>query len=1673
MNAQGISRELSLLIACVVCAPALAQFSPLPTTPQMSPIPGMSPVSGLTTSAGGMCRYTPPGGTPSCNSDAASQPGSSPTGGGNPIDLTNGNKYQREVDISLPGALGISFVRHYNSQLSREGVLGRGWSHSYETRLARTEPNAVAGANTAAAPTIDVAQGDGRAIHFLRYGAERDGVRRFVSAPAGFGIIEENIGAVIRLRGASKPTATESGGSRTEAVVWRWRWLNGRVLDFDERGLLSKIREVGGEYLAIRFDANRRLTRVADAHGLAIKFGYWGQSRQLEAYTSNDTANAVQAGAPHGYPGRLARLELSDGRQVRYGYDSQGNINEVRYADGTTKRYLYALVGVRQLLHEIIERDGKVWAQFDYNAEGYAVHTSHAQHVDEVSVRYQWPIKAGAVGTTWVTTNDGRKTRYRWRHLDGQPQIIDATGPGCSSCAPSNVRYEYADQGRRWSIVHVDEEGRSVEREQGATDQLGRLVHRERAIYQRGRLMPAEWYQDIAYEGEAFKPSRIATPSVVAGKVREVLLKYNAEGQPIELRDKGWDPLGVDFAAPWSEVPTAVERRLQLRYDPSGRLVRIVGPRFDGESGIEINYDGAARLQTVRYADGSELRVLAYDALGYPAKVTQTGAPTLELVHDAAGRMLSATEIGVSAARSVRYAYDQRGRLQEIISPDDKRLMVEYDAADRPTRYVDGGTGSVQSVAYDDDGQVTAELISDGAGQLLRTLAYSYDARHRLDSVRDGWGRTLKKFGYNADDRQPRTLIDPLGVKTLISYDGWGRVTRERAGDGGTTESAYNVRGDLVRVTTANGARTYYVFNDFGERVKERSADRGVMRYFYDAAGNLSAKVDGRGAVLRYRYDSIDRLTLIETTEGTTQLTYRAGRLTKTAGPWGEERQEYDDRGRLIAFTRLLGGRPYTTGYKYNAADQVVEKALPDGQSITYRRAPGEQSIERRLTVSEGATSHAATLMTTHWTLGPMATIASVDTYGNGLLTQTLFERESNQPISSQTPGVLNLHWEHDPAGRIVAIDDDDQRSRYQYDELGRLVGAAIGTDKLRFRYDLNGNRLAAGGVSGAGTSAPVAYRYAANSNRLQGAGDLKFAYDQAGEVTQSGEKRYEYDAAGRPVRLYVSGILRARYQYNAWGERIAKQVVDRNREVTSYFLYENHQLVGEIDGQGRLVRQYLYQGDRPVLVLQGREALYIHSDQVGFPRAVTNSHGEIIWRARYSPFGEAEIDDDPAGQGEHFVFNLRFAGQYADREAGTYYNYLRTYDPGTGRYTQPDRIGMGGGSNTYAYAGANTLKNVDPEGAMFFAFDGTGNGAPGDGMQAGAKPSNIWQLYNLAKYTASDPRFYITGIGTTNNAFHQTYSGSESTGKGFNERLGYATTDLNQFVEGPNFLGTRTMLNLDVVGFSRGAAEARVWVNAILNHTVNGLYSFSDNGKTYYACISFRFEGLFDTVPHMGWTGGDNGKYNFTIPSQVKYVVQALALNENRGGLTNFNAYSIMPNAGAPNSTTPGATRIEQGFLGAHSDIGGGYGTGDLSNATLTWMYNQATTAGVPLNPESLALRTVNSPIVHDELAAHTYYTGGRVIYFGDGSSSPEATVAINSKGIPSKVTQGWMRNFITYHEAKTQCFMMSCVQIYACPKDQSIVGMVDMIKYSAWLRSIGVNISPSYPTPSFQMCK
>ncbi|WP_322064142.1 T6SS phospholipase effector Tle1-like catalytic domain-containing protein [Burkholderia ubonensis] len=168
----------------------------------------------------------------------------------------------------------------------------------------------------------------------------------------------------------------------------------------------------------------------------------------------------------------------------------------------------------------------------------------------------------------------------------------------------------------------------------------------------------------------------------------------------------------------------------------------------------------------------------------------------------------------------------------------------------------------------------------------------------------------------------------------------------------------------------------------------------------------------------------------------------------------------------------------------------------------------------------------------------------------------------------------------------------------------------------------------------------------------------------------------------------------------------------------------------------------------------------------------------------------------------------------------------------------------------------------------------------------------------------------------------------------------------------------------VNVFGFSRGAAAARVFVNRLIN-------TWAPGGMIAGAIrYEVNFLGIFDTVASVGipdtataavnlteldghWAWTAKGALN--VPLSVRKCVHFFSIHEQR---MSFPLDSIREQHAYPVSEP---RRIEVAYPGVHSDVGGGYsideegksrgGEGSkLSQIALHNMYIEALKAGVPL---------------------------------------------------------------------------------------------------------------------------
>ncbi len=87
-----------------------------------------------------------------------------------------------------------------------------------------------------------------------------------------------------------------------------------------------------------------------------------------------------------------------------------------------------------------------------------------------------------------------------------------------------------------------------------------------------------------------------------------------------------------------------------------------------------------------------------------------------------------------------------------------------------------------------------------------------------------------------------------------------------------------------------------------------------------------------------------------------------------------------------------------------------------------------------------------------------------------------------------------------------------------------------------------------------------------------------------------------------------------------------------------------------------------------------------------------TNAAGVQVWTASYLPFGGVRTSTGTP-------ITLRFPGQWFQSESGLHQNWMRDYDPTTGRYLQADPLGLIDGASVYGYVKGNPARFSDPRG--------------------------------------------------------------------------------------------------------------------------------------------------------------------------------------------------------------------------------------------------------------------------------------------------------------------------------------------------------------------------------------
>ena len=214
-------------------------------------------------------------------------------------------------------------------------------------------------------------------------------------------------------------------------------------------------------------------------------------------------------------------------------------------------------------------------------------------------------------------------------------------------------------------------------------------------------------------------------------------------------------------------------------------------------------------------------------------------------------------------------------------------------------------------------------------------------------------------------------------------------------------------------------------------------------------------------------------------------------------------------------------------------------------------------------------------------------------------------------------------------------------------------------------------------------------------------------------------------------------------------------------------------------------------------------------------------------------------------------------------------------------------------------------------------------------------------EQYEPSRYHGQSEKIYIDGVGSQegNSPIALIERG---TGRGGQSRIDQAYEAYVDFCN----KNADQAVELNLIGFSRGAAQARALANEVIDRGVPKLDSHGEPTSEYLVPPGqgkVNKLAIFDTVASYGNPKTDSHpSKNLAISKNVESTTHLVAMHEYRDTFPLTSALRNDDNS-----------RIEElKFAGAHSQVGGGYRNDVLAVAPLAFMHKRLTEAGLDMRP-------------------------------------------------------------------------------------------------------------------------
>ncbi|GIH97679.1 hypothetical protein Psi01_83090 [Planobispora siamensis] len=1024
----------------------------------------------------------------------------------------------------------------------------------------------------------------------------------------------------------------------------RKRW---QVMTFNAAGKIVKQSDRSGQALTYAYTSAGQLSTVTGASGRALRFAY----DEAGYLASVATPSGAKVTYEHNAAGDLTAVTDPTGATTRYSYDERHLLTKATSARGAVTANTYDAAG--RVIKQVDPTD-RVWtfAYVDGQALGSSTvtvtapggvktvesyidgqlrsQTKAAGTTDEATVAYAYDPATSQVSA--ITDALGHTTRYTYLPTGERASMTDATG--------RTTTWRYTPSGDLAELI--DAAGNATTYTYDARGNRTKVTSPERRS------------QTFAYNANG----TLASATTAAGY--HSTFAYNETGDLIAVTGPGGQSVTRAYDADGRVTATTDANRQTTTYtlDELGRITATTDPEdnttafvYDTDGHRTKLTDAATHTTTTTFNLAGELVSLT-DAAGNRTTSTYTDAALPATVTDAAGNV-------------TRYRYDQRGNRIATIDALQRTTTYAYDAANHLTA-ITLPSGARTTTAYDAAGRPTASTDARG-----KTTTYTYDAAGRLAATTDPNQRT-----------------------TTNTYDRDGLLSAVTGPDGKAERYAYTADGQLLSVTDADGAITRYTYDATTGRKTSRTLPGGALtRYSYDAAGRDHITTAPDGSTSTRTYTARGLLKAIDYSDATTAdvaFTYDAlGQMTAMTDGTGTTRYTYDALGRR---TRAINGAGAEIGYHYTALGQLEALTYPDGKTVTYTYdAAGQMTA---------ATDWHERTTRFAWTADGQQRSRTTP---NGVVDATAYN-EVGQPlditITHDEATLGRYSYTYDDAGQLTgdATHGGDARN-YTYSPTRQLAAVATTTGTSSFA-DGTYSTTAAGLLTGLPDGSTLSYNDARQLTRLTdpATGTTDYTYDQRGnraratttgtDPTTKTTVSYRYTSAN-----HLSGVTTAEgtdisYSADATGLRQSRTVGENSQA----FVWASIGAMPLLLDDGH--HSYLYGPNLAPYAQISRDGTieYLHADNLGSTRLLTNADGAVAGTLTYDPYGQRTAHTGSADS------RIGYTGNWTDPATGLIYLRARDYDPATGQFLTIDPL-VDATGQLYAYVGNNPLQLTDPAG--------------------------------------------------------------------------------------------------------------------------------------------------------------------------------------------------------------------------------------------------------------------------------------------------------------------------------------------------------------------------------------